>query len=81
MKLLNNYIQIEPIVSDSFMASQRDTYEELGVVVAVADLVADIPIGVTVRFDSFMAKKFPREGETDKFDWFIHKDECVAYDN
>ena len=80
-KLLNNYIQIEPIQHESFMASQRETFEEIGVVVAVDENIRDIPVGSKVYFDSYMAKKYPVPGENDKFHWFVHYLEVVKYDD
>ena len=36
-KLLNGYIKIEPVSHDSFVASAKDSYEEIGTVLAVAE--------------------------------------------
>lgn len=78
--LVNSYLKIEPLESNTFMASQRDSYEEIGVVIARDEIgCKDIPIGSKVFFDSFMAKKYPIEG-TDKFQWFVHRDEVVKYE-
>jgi co-chaperonin GroES (HSP10) len=33
IKPINNHVLIEPLVHDSFIASQKETYEEIGVVV------------------------------------------------
>lgn len=77
-KLLNNYVQIEPVEHKSFISSSNQTYEEIGVV--IASDAKDIPVGCKVYFDSYMAKKYPIEGEVNKFHWFVHHDEVVAYD-
>ena len=79
--LLNGYLKIEPVVHDGFIASQKDSYEEIGIVIARdEELCANIPIGSKVYFDSFMAKKYPVEGETGKFQWLIHFGEVVKYE-
>lgn len=78
-KLLNKYLKIEPLTHDSFIASQRDSFEEIGVVLSKDESIVDIPIGAKVYFDSFMAKKYPIVG-TDKFQWFVHYDEIVKYE-
>jgi len=77
-KLINGYLRIEPVEQDSFMASEKTSYEEIGRVIAVADSI-DIPVGATVFFDSFMAKKYPAK-EFGKFEWYIHIDEIVKYE-
>lgn len=79
-KLLNRYLKIDPIEHNSFIASQSNSYEEIGVVLAKADSITDIPIGAKVYFDSFMAKKFRVVGEDGKFQWFVHYDEIVKYE-
>lgn len=79
MILVNNYLQIEPVSHEEFMASTKGAYDEVGKVLAVAEGIT-IPVGATVRFDSFMAKKFPSQTEKDKFDWFIAQEEIVAYE-
>jgi len=78
--LINGYLKIVPVEQDTFMASEKTTYEEVGVVVARDEKeCADIPLGSRVFFDSFMAKKYPTK-EFGKFQWFVHKDEIVKYE-
>ncbi len=79
--LINGYIKIEPVEQDSFMASEKTTYEEKGRVIAVDNTegLRWIPEGAIVYFDSFMVKKYPGK-EFGKFEWFIHKDEIVKYE-
>lgn len=79
-KVLNRYLKVEPITHEGFMASQRETYEEIGVVVAKDDSITDIPLGALVFFDSYMAKKYPVKGDDMKFQWFVHYSEIVKYD-
>ena len=78
--LINQYLKIEPIVYDGFIASQKESYEEKGVVIAKDEAITNIPIGATVSFDSFMVKKYPTT-EIGKFAWYIHYDEIVSYEN
>lgn len=77
MKILNNYIQIQPITSDSFVMSQKDTYEEVGTVLALDDQIKDIPIGSKVYFDSWLVKKYP---VANGYYWFISRENVVAYE-
>ncbi len=79
-KLLNKYLRIEPVEHSSFIASQKDSYEEIGKVVAKDENITEIPIGAMVFFDSFMAKKYPIQGDEGKFQWFIHVDEVIKYE-
>lgn len=80
--LINSYLKIEPLVHTAFVSSQKDTYEEVGKVVARDEFnCGHIPLGSNVFFDSFMAKKYPVEGEIGKFQWFIHLDEIVKFEH
>ncbi len=78
MKPINNHLKIDPIVHDAFVASQKGQYEEIGVVLDVAEGVP-VPIGAKVYFDSWLAKKFPVLGEHDKYVWFVDYKDIVAY--
>lgn len=81
-KLLNGYLKIQPLEHKSFVASTNDSYQEVGVVLARdEDLCSNIPIGSTVFFDSFMAKKYPDPNDEGKFQWYIHFGEIVKYEN
>lgn len=78
----NGYLKVEPIESEGFVVSQKETYEEIARVVARDEIrCSDIPLGSKVWFDSFMIKKYPKEGSFGKFDWFVHRDEIVQYAN
>ena len=86
-KLLNKYVKISPIKFDSFVSSEKESYEAVGIVRAVADGV-DIPLGSKVWFDSFMAKKYPmlitHDGgftKNTEYLWFINYDEIVQYES
>lgn len=74
--ILNKYIKVDPVNFDSFVSSEKQSYEEIGIVLAVADGV-DIPIGSKVFFDGFMAKKYSDPNNQGKFQWFVQYDEIV----
>jgi hypothetical protein len=56
---LNNYVQIEPQAKEDFISSSDTTYNEVGIVIEVADNVPCVNKGDVVYFDSWMASKFP----------------------
>ncbi len=81
---VNNHLVIEPIAHDGFMASQNDTYQEIGVVIAFAEelkgtLIDSNEVGLVklkrgdkVFFDSWLAAKYPKEGSTTgEFYWLV----------
>lgn len=76
MKPLNNHLMIQPLETNSFIASERTTYQEVGTVLEGPEEL----MGTLVYFDSWLAKKFPVKGETDKFVWFVEYKDLVAYE-
>lgn len=78
--LINGYLKIEPLEHSAFMSSQKESYEEIGKVLAVAEDIT-VPVGASVFFDSYMAKKYPKQGEEGKYEWYIHIDEVVKYEH
>jgi len=78
--LINKYLKIEPVEQTGFISQVKDSYEEIGVVIAKDDSLTNIPLGSRVYFDSYMAKKYPIAGEIGKFQWYIHIDEVVKYE-
>ena len=70
---------IQPLETDSFMATQKTTYEEVGVVLDAEEFAKDL-IGTHVYFDSWLAKKFPVKGKTNEFVWFVKYEDVVAYE-
>lgn len=81
LRPINGYILIEPVAHESFMASEKTTYDEIGVVVAVPTPYASsasIKPGMKVYFDSFMAKKYPNPDKADAYYWLVHTDEICA---
>lgn len=84
IKPINGHVLIEPLKSDSFMLTQKDTYQEIGTVVT---LPHDYPEGgvlwhgTKVLFDAWLAKKYPKEGSTTEYYWLVRFSDIVAYDD
>ncbi len=81
LKPVNGHILIEPVPHDSFVASFKDTYQEIGTVIDVADDLAGKPVSVGQRayFDSWLAVKYPKEGgSADEFYWLIKWEDVRA---
>lgn len=79
---VNNHLLIEPLKHESFMASQRETFEEIGVVIATGGYRLDCPdlqVGTRVFFDSWLAAKYPK-GE-DGYYWLVKWNDIRAIDN
>lgn len=77
IKPVNGHLLIDPIKHEGFMASQRETYEEVGVVLAFAEsveleMLKKLKIGDKVYFDSWIAAKYPKEGGSpDDYYWLV----------
>lgn len=80
---VNNHILIEPIKQNGFVVSERDIYQEIGIVIARAsDLLVvsgsgvprwKVSMGDKVYFDSWLAAKYPKEGgAADEFYWLVN---------
>ena len=70
---------IQPLETDSFMATQKTTYEEIGLVLEAPEF-ADELVGKHVYFDSWLAKKFPGKNP-DTYIWFVKYEDLVAYES
>lgn len=71
IKPVNGHLIIEPVKHEAFIATQNETYQEIGVVVdAPVELEGDVKIGDKVYFDSWLAAKFPTEKE-DEYLWLV----------
>lgn len=73
MTPLNNHLMIQPVETDSFIASQKTTYEEVGIVIEGPKELK----GKKVYFDSWLAKKLSVEG---KDMWFVSYSDLIAYE-
>lgn len=84
IKPVNNHILIEPLKHESFIASDKGTYQEVGIVIAVTDgLLSNgvtgtyrgeqiggvLKIGDKVYFDAWLASKFPKNDK--EFFWLV----------
>lgn len=76
---INNHLMIQPLATDSFMATQKTTYEEVGLVLEAPKYCEELK-GCHVYFDSWLAKKFPVKGKTNEFVWFVKDEDVVAYE-
>lgn len=82
IKPVNGHLLIEPIKHEAFMASQRETYEEVGVVVHPGDFVQagkDIEVGDKVYFDSWLAAKYPKDDK--EFYWLVKWEDVRAIEH
>ena len=79
---VNKHLLIKPVVHESFIASQKETYEEIGEVLAMDESIGGnhsssgmeieyvVNVGDKVYFDSWLAAKFPGEKEGEHY-WLI----------
>jgi co-chaperonin GroES (HSP10) len=79
IKPVNGHLLIEPLKHDAFIASERDTYQEIGVVIEVA---VEFPEQFTVKkgdkvyFDSWLAAKYPKNDT--EFYWLVKWEDVRA---
>lgn len=78
IKPVNGHILIEPVKHESFVASQKETYEEVGVV--VDDVNFELRKGDKVFFDSYLAAKYPT-GEGDEYFWLVKWEDVRAIEH
>lgn len=67
---------IQPLETDSFLLSQKTTYEEVGLCLEGPSELK----GKLVYFDSWLAKKYPVKGKPNEYVWFVQYDDIVAYE-
>lgn len=79
---INGHVLIEPVVHESFISSQKETYEEIGIVLAFPNNAPNqlirFNIGDKVYFDSWLAAKYPKENG--EFYWLIKYGDIRAYE-
>lgn len=80
---VNTHVLIEPLTHESFMQTQRETYEEIGIVVAAADDAGSDTWtpepGERVYFDAWLAAKYPKQGGKDgEFYWLVKWEDIRA---
>ncbi len=87
IKPVNGHLLIEPVAHETFMVSQNEKYEEIGVVVDfdqssgfLENLDEDeLLIGDRVYFDAWLAAKYPKN-ETE-FYWLVKWEDVRAVDH
>ncbi len=72
---INGHVLIEPMEMKGFMASQRGTFEEKGVVVNPGSSES-IEKGNIVYFDSWLASKYPKNEQ--EFFWLVNIEDIRA---
>lgn len=73
---VNGHLLIEPIAYEAFIASQRETYQEIGIVIDNSG-PDQAPVGSKVYFDSWLAAKFPREKDGEYY-WLVKWEDVRA---
>ncbi len=68
IKPLNKHVEVKPIPREGFIVSLKDSYEEIGTVLSVADDVSSVQVGDVVYFDSWLCAKYPNG---DEFYWLV----------
>lgn len=72
---VNNHLLVEPLKHDSFISSEKQTYEEIGIVIDFDEKIQDSNISRIVKgktkvlFESWLCKKYP-DGK-DGFYWLV----------
>ena len=83
---INNHLIVEPVEHESFIASTKSTFDEIGVVKAVPKdyefsgstvFPSTVEVGDKVYFDSWLAAKYPT-GEGDKTFWLVNYEDIRA---
>ena len=73
-------MQIEPIPHESFISTNRETFEEVGILVAKDETITDIPIGARVFFQAWMAEKYPNLDKKGSYHWVVPYSEVRMYE-
>lgn len=81
---LNGHVQVEPLAHDSFIAQSKETFEEIGTVVAFdpalpAEAIAILKKGGKVYFDSWLSSKYPKDDKD--FYWLVKWSDIRAYES
>lgn len=81
---VNYHLLIEPVEHESFISSERSSYDEIGIVVSTPkewepEAVRHVNKGDKVYFDSWLAAKFPKNDKEDY--WLIKWSDVRAIEN
>jgi len=92
---INNHVLIEPVKHESFIESQKTTFDEIGIVIDADDNLlgpvmtttsgvyqdyGKLKKGVKVYFDAWLASKYPAEKDGE-FYWLVDYKDIKAVDN
>lgn len=80
---INGHILIKPLTHDSFMQSQRETYEEVGTILAIDEFLTTpqpLSLGDKVYFDSWLAAKFPSDDPENPY-WMVKYEDIRAIEH
>lgn len=73
---INGHLLIKPKVHQTFLPTEKSTFEEVGEIVDIAGDITQSPFymkikkGDTVFYDSWLAAKYPT-GEDDNYFWLV----------
>lgn len=76
---INDYVQIEPVEHEDFMALSKTTYDEIGVVLQINRLNSAFKVGDKVYFDSWLASKYPKGNN--EYYWLVKYEDIKAYES
>lgn len=84
---VNGHLVIEPVSHETFMASSQETYQEVGVVVAIDPSFVNAlgqydhfpKVGDKVFFDSWMAAKYPKNDK--EYYWLVNWENVRAIEH
>ncbi len=76
---VNGHLLIEPVKHESFMSTQKDSYEEIGVVVAHEPDNHHVKTGDRVYFDSWLAARYPKNDT--EFYWLVKWEDVRAIEH
>lgn len=75
---INGHLLIKPLVHESFTATQNETYQEIGEVIAIDKNIQGIEVGYQVYFDAWLAAKFPSDNPEKPY-WLVKYEDIRAY--
>ncbi len=72
---VNGHLLIQPLKHEAFITSSKETYEEIGIVLAIYKESEgmgqpDVRVGDKVYFDAWLASKYPKNDT--EFYWLVH---------
>lgn len=79
---INGHVEVKPLKHESFISSQRESYEEIGEIVSMCnglDTLYSFKVGDLVYFDSWLCAKYPKGDE--EFHWLVKSEDIRAYES